>query len=289
MAYLKSWGEVAQMLDDIGAKKFNIARRRDADAQSNDNAFMYDSEKSLEENKQVAERILQRCAGEIMYMTVWRTDAARTGGCKYAILYDSAPMQLPQQQQVAGGAGLYGTPSGGVDIDKLTADIEARLQTKFERERLDRELKELRDEKREFERVKNGAIGLIVQKFSPVVDALAGRLAPLPRVAGVDAENPVHAQVIKPISEHKPDEPEQEHNSPESGDDRSHDVRITEQTEASEQDVFTDEESDELFALMARFKAVEPQYMDLLRAVVQMAENSDGTYTWAKGYLLKQF
>ena len=288
MAYLKSWGEVAQMLDDIGAKKFNIARRRDADAQSNDNAFMYDSDKSLEENKQVAERILQRCAGEIMYMTVWRTDAARTGGCKYAILYDSAPVQLPQQQ-VAGGAGLYGVAGGGVDIDKLTADIEARLQTKFERERLDRELKELRDEKREFERVKNGAIGLIVQKFSPVVDALASRVAPLPRVAGVDAEHPVHAQVIKPISEHQ--EPEAgeraERVEPESGDDLSHDVRITEQPEVSEQEVFTDEESDELFALMARFKAVEPQYMDLLRAVVEMAENGDSTYTMAKGFLLK--
>ena len=153
--------------------------------------------------------------------------------------------------------------------------------TKFERERLEQERKELRDEKREFERVKNGAIGLVVQKFAPVVDALAGRLAPLPRVAGVDAENPVHAQVIKPISEHKPEQeqpedpeqPEQpEQQDPVAGDD---------------QDVFTDEESDELFALMARFKAVEPQYMDLLRAVVQMAESGDSTYTMAKGFLLK--
>lgn len=289
MAYLKSWGEVAQILDDCGAKKFNISRRRDADAQSNDNVFVFDTERSLEENKQVAERILQRCAGEIMYITVWRTDAARTSGCKYAILYDSAPVQLPQQQ-AAGSAGLYGVAGGGVDIDKLTSDIEARLMTKFERERLEQERKELRDEKREFERVKNGAIGLVVQKFAPVVDALAGRLAPLPRVAGVDAENPVHAQVIKPISEHKP---EQEHNEPDSGDGRSHDVRITEHTEPSEPvagdepDVFTDEESDELFALMARFKAVEPQYMDLLRAVVQMAESGDSTYAMAKGFLLK--
>ncbi len=288
MAYLKSWGEISQMLDDIGAKKFNIARRRDADAQSNDNAFMYDSDKSLEENKQVAERILQRCAGEIMYMTVWRTDAARTGGCKYAILYDSAPIQLPQQQQqVAGGAGLYGVAGGGVNIDKLSADIEQRILNKYERERLERLEKDLREQKRALDQEKSSALGLLAGYLAPVAQQLAGKLNHLPRVAGVDAQQPVHAQVIKPISEHKPDEPEQEHNEPESGDDRSHDVRITEQSEASEQDVFTDEESDELFALMARFKAVEPQYMDLLRAVVEMAENGDGTYKMAKGFLLK--
>ena len=38
---------------------------------------------------------------------------------------------------------------------------------------------------------------------------------------------------------------------------------------------------------MVRFKAVEPDYLQLIEAVVKMAESGDSMYNMAKGMLLK--
>ena len=85
------------------------------------------------------------------------------------------------------------------------------------------------------------------------------------KVAGVDANEPVHAA---PIVADRGEEQQPEEAEP-------------------QEEVFTDEESEKLFDLMARFKKVEPRYLELIEAVVTMAENGDGTYNVAKGVLLK--
>ena len=271
MAYLKNWGEVVQVLDDAGAKRFVVSRSR-GDSQGNNNAFMYDNEKSPEENRQLAERLLQRCAGEILYMTVWRSDSAKTGGCTYTICYDSTGMpaqpsaaaSVPQQMS---GVGLYGT-GGALDIETLKSDIRQQLKNEFERERLDRERKELDDARKEFDAARNSSLGLLAQYLAPVAQQLSGKLMPpLSRVAGVDANAPVHAQTRHAVPAPGADAPSEE--------------------AEEEQSAFTEAEADTLYELLARFKAVEPDYMKLLTAVVEMAENGDATYTMAKGFLLK--
>ena len=271
MAYLRNWGEVNQVLDDAQTKKFNIVRTR-GDAQSNNNVFIFDTEKTLEENKQVAERLLQRVAGEIVYLVLWRTDSAKTGGQSFTIMYDTdsrqqqqaAPITIPQPQASQPTAGLYGV-GANVDIDKLTADIEQRIMNRYESERLERERKQLEDDKRALQEDKNSAIGLLAQYLAPAAKQILGNLTPMPRVAGLDAQHPVRAEKIQPISKNEQGE----------------------EVQAEEEDVFTEEESDKLYDLLARFKAVEPEYMRLLEAVVKMAENGDGTYGMAKNFLLK--
>ena len=90
----------------------------------------------------------------------------------------------------------------------------------------------------------------------------------MPRVAGVDADEPVRAQRI--VAE-RPEQQEQE-----------------QEPEQPEQEApFTDEEAEQLMALMVRFKAVEPDYLKLIESVVTMAENGDATYNMAKGFLIK--
>ena len=58
-------------------------------------------------------------------------------------------------------------------------------------------------------------------------------------------------------------------------------------TDEMKDQIFTDTESDKLFELMARFKAVEPQYLQLIENVVVMAEKGDPTYNMAKNFLVK--
>lgn len=148
-----------------------------------------------------------------------------------------------------------------VDEEKMIARIRKEVQQEMELQRYQDERKAFERERKEFEAEKESAIGLLVRHLTPVLAAMGGQK----RVAGVDANAPVHAAPIKAIDS------EQE--------------AIDEQDMLDE--VFTEKESDQLFELMARFKAVEPRYLELLENVVIMAENGDQTYNMAKGFLLK--
>lgn len=144
------------------------------------------------------------------------------------------------------------------DEEKVIARIRKEVQQEMELQRYQDERKAFEKERKEFEAEKAGVIGSLVHYFSPVVAAMAGQK----RVAGVDATAPVEAAPIKAVEQ-------------------------TETEEDMDDLIFTDAESDKLFELMARFKAVEPRYLELIENVVKMAENGDPTYNMAKGFLLK--
>lgn len=141
------------------------------------------------------------------------------------------------------------------DEEKMVARIRKEVQMEYENQKYKDERKAFEEEKKRFEEEKGSAIGLLVQHLSPVIAAMAGQR----RVAGVDAAAPVHAAPIHAI----------------------------EDEQQVEDELFTEEESDRLFELMARFKQAEPRYMELIERVVTMAESGDGTYEMAKGFLLK--
>lgn len=265
MAYLKSWGEIQAWMQDNGIQRWNISRTQDK--QDNNNVFVYDKEKSLDENKLICERSLDRFAGDVMYITGWRTEAAKTGGFFAMILYERNASAAPTATMQPQVGGLYGVGSQ-VDIGALTADIEQRISNRYEKERLERLEKDLREEKRDLEAQKNSAMGILAQTLAPFAQQLAGKLAPLPKVAGLDAAEDVQAAKI-----HAAQEPQ------------------AEQAETVEEDVeeifCTEAEYRKMLALMERFAAVEPQWLALLEAVTTLAENGDNTYTMAKGFLLK--
>lgn len=265
---LKCWADIDQVLQDTGAQRFNVGRSRDY--QSNNNVFVYDKEKSFDENKQICERLLQRVAGETLYLTVWRGDNAKTSGCTYYIQYSNG--QAPQMIQPASGiaGGLYGT-GDKIAIDELKHDIEQQILNRFEKERLEREQKQLEADKRAFEADKNSALGLLVGYIAPLAKQLSGKL---PRVAGLDANEPVHVAPIHAAHE-EPAPGEQPDEQPETN------------ADAPEESAFTDAEEETIYDLMCRFKAIEPDYLKLLTAVVEMAERGDATYTMAKGFLMK--
>lgn len=139
------------------------------------------------------------------------------------------------------------------DIKELSERIRKEVKQEMELQRYEDERKNFEREKKEFEAEKASAIGMLAHYLSPVLSALGQK-----RVAGLDAQEPVHAAPVQPI-----------------------------QTTEEDVEMFTEKESDALFDIMARFKAVEPRYMELIERVVVMAESGDGTYEMAKGFLLK--
>lgn len=143
------------------------------------------------------------------------------------------------------------------DIKEFSERIRKEVKQEMELQRYEDERKNFEREKKEFEAEKASAIGILVHHLSPVLSALGQK-----RVAGLDAHEPVHAAPIHAVEEEAAIEDEI-------------------------QELFTDEESDKLLSLMARFKAVEPRYLELIESVVSMAERKDPTYDMAKGFLLK--
>lgn len=169
-------------------------------------------------------------------------------------LADEAPAQQP-----TAGIGFSTQDIGAIE-ERLRKQIKAEIaQEQYEKERA-----EFEKERKEFEKEKQSTMGLLVGYLAPYIPVLnsakQGRL-----VAGTpaDTDKPIHAQPI--IAEEQ--EPEQE--------------------EPSVWDEFTEEEAEEMAALMARFKKVEPDYIKLLTSVVEMAESGNPMYATAKGFLCK--
>ena len=181
-------------------------------------------------------------------------------------LTTTAEIRLAEETAPAAGVGYTAAP---VNEAQLRETIRKEMQAEWDKREYEQKRKQLDEERKEFEADKQSAIGLITGYLAPVAKAMMQR-----HVAGVpqDAEEPVNADPIQPIVAERPQMPQEPEHEPE---------------EQEEQSPFTDEEADELFDLMARFKKVEPQYLELIKAVVAMAESGDSTYTMAKGFLIK--
>lgn len=149
-----------------------------------------------------------------------------------------------------------------INEEQIIERVRKEVRLEYENQRYQEERARFEQDKKEFERKKSSAIGLLVHHLSPVISALTQK-----RVAGLDVERPVHAAPVHAIL----------------ADDNAGGQDVEQEVE---EEVFTAEEADELFALMAEFKEVEPQYMQLIKRVVAMAKNGDSTYEMAKKFLL---
>lgn len=172
-------------------------------------------------------------------------------------LNTTVEIRLAAEVQQTAGVGFM---QQSIDEDKIAARIEAKIRAEYEKKEYEKLRHDLDEERKRFEDEKASAMGALVHYFAPIGQAFLGQRR---MVAGVDAQEPVHAAPIIP------------------------DGGAQENAEEQEQEIFTEEESDKLFDLMARFKKAEPDYLKLITRVVEMAESGDATYTMAKGFLLK--
>lgn len=258
------WNQIEDWIKDAGFKHWifyvnNPDKRTDGD-RSNDKIldskfYQGDLDQKLEITRKLLEQYGKRCYG-----MAWQSDTATTGGswCEVDLSGSINTQQQPMMPQYAMPTAGIGQP---VDEVALTAKIRKEIMTEMKEQKLDADRKALESERREFNKDKNSAIGLVVGYLKPLLDAKISGLThqPYRNVAGVDSESDVEASRIVAPNE----------------------------AEVVEDD-FTEEEAQRLNDLMVRFKKVEPEhYLDLLEKMVVMAENGDSAYVMAKGVLLK--
>lgn len=176
-----------------------------------------------------------------------------------------ADVQPAQPTQGVGG----GYPDIGAIRSELTDTITKQIRAEMQVEDMKRREKELEEREKEFAEKQNGVLGALIGYLAPYLPALNKGLE-YRSVAGTegkqniiaaDTKEPVYAQPIMPA------------NDPEK--------------ERSQEEPFTEEEEQEIYDLMVKFKKLEPEhYLAMLRKVVDMAEKNDSTYQMAKNFLI---
>ena len=286
-----SWQQVLDWIRENGLVRWCFAAERDKDGKMSQYVVISDwYPGNLDEKLATTRKMLEQQQGRYLYGTGWHNDN-KTGG------EVSCEVMLQAAQQGVGGFPFNpfmqqpAQPVGEVERRQIADQVRKEVLAEVERRQYEKEKAEFEKERKEFQKEKESAIGLAIGYLQPVIAALKDKMA-LANVAGTarDARRPVTAKPIQPITPEQEDiepDPNQENVEEILDNNRSHDVSITEQSEVSEQDPFTDEEGEKLAELMERFKAVEPDYLQLLESVVVMAEKGDSTYTMARSILLK--
>ena len=168
-----------------------------------------------------------------------------------------------QEEQPQGTNGIGG--SWQEQIGAMRESITREIRAEMEAQALKNRIAELDKREKELQERENSAMGAIAHYLAPFGQMILQKKMGMPRVAGVDANEDVHAQIIA----HNPQEQDQE------------------LVDMANESIFTDEEEEKIYDLLSRFKKIEPKYMELIEAVVTMAENGDPTYNMAKGFLIK--
>ncbi len=179
---------------------------------------------------------------------------ARTGGWAVEAQINEQLSSIYQQQPAAVGAA---PAAPAVDLASMRESMKKEIMAEMREATYEQRVAELAKREKEFEAQKNGALGLLVEYSKPIIAAISG------------ARQTTHVGVLdQPGVQAEPITVAQPANNPE-----------------EEESPFTDEEADELLNLLARFKAVEPDYLQMIRKVVDMAESGDQMYGMAKQFL----
>lgn len=154
---------------------------------------------------------------------------------------------LPPVQQVQQPVVVEGT----ITKEELEIRIKKAIeeyQFKLDKIKFEEEKKEFRAEKKEFDDFKNGAIGQIIERAMPYL----GKIMPLKQQQPVAAVAGVGDTVVNAV----PVQP----------------VAAQGKTGCVEEEVFTDEEGDKLYDLMAKYKKFDPDnFLNVLEKLVTIA------------------
>lgn len=255
---LTKWNDIEDWIKTNGFKRV-VVRANDKLASADGertNDCLFDSKNvtlgSFDEKLQHLKWMLEHSDRKV-YATGFQSESAGTGGMIAELRLENA--QAPQMAYPVGMPGVVSPVDEQSIIDRVRKEVRAE----YEAAELDRKRKEFESERKEFMDTKNGIMGLLVEYGKPILGAMAAS-GKRPMVAGIDQPGHTEAEPIVPANG----------------------------AEEAEEEVFTDAEAEEMYDLMARFKKVEPDYMQLLRSVVAMAESGDSTYTMARGFLIKK-
>lgn len=266
----RTWEQVERWVKDNNLARWDFNVRDRETEESKGSAFVANSDwydGDIQFKLDMTRKQLEAQPGRYLYGKGHKSPNQRTAPACCEVFLGEETTGMPQwsnpymQQPMQP---MAGAPQEPIDKEALKNELREQLKCEFDRQRLDEERKRFEEERRQFESDKSGVIGALVNYFSPVAKAISGNLGKT-RIAGLDAQ--AERAALAPDAEAPA-------------------VSVEEQQE-EEPEVFTDVENEELYALLARFKKVEPDYLTMLRRVVEMAETGDQTYVMAKQFLTK--
>lgn len=260
-----TWQQVEEWILSNGLEKWVFYRRDPISRDKGENidkivdSSIFNEELPREEKMLLTKKNLE-AYGDTCYGIGYTSEKSNKGSlwCRVQLSSNPGAVGVTPQTPIA---------SPVVDEAALADRIRKEMQVEFDRREYERERKDFERERKEFNDARNSTLGAIIgylQPYLPALNAAIGKRA----VAGLDTEADVKAARIIPTED-------------------THAKETQQQEQQEEESIFTDEESDKLYELMSRFKAVEPDYLKLIESVVVMAESGDGTYTMAKNFLLK--
>ena len=290
-----SWQQVLDWIRENGLVRWCFAAERDKDGKMSQYVVISDwYPGNLDEKIATTRKMLEQQQGRYLYGTGWHNDNKSGGEVSCEVMLAAGqgvngfPMMMPGMQYAP-----QAQPVGDLERQKIIDETRKAVLAEVERREYEKEKAAFEKEKAEFEKDKETAIGLAIGYAKPLLTVLKDKMA-LSNVAGTarDARRPVTAKAIQPITPEEseqidPDQHDTDTSQTQEQVDGILDNNPNNEPGTNQEDPFTDEEGEKLAELMARFKAVEPDYLQLLESVVEMAEKGDSTYTMAKGFLLK--
>lgn len=250
---MTTFDKIPELLRANDCKYWHIRTKKDA----NSYVFKYDDSRSFDDNISRMQEIMRLYHGSYFILEGKENAASNKGSFCFEFSNEGVPavgaMQMPQP-----------TSSGMSEID-----IEARIKNAVDAVKLDfatkdleRRERELAEKEKEYRAEKASTIGILVDKIGKVIPKIFPQVA----VAGMPGEEvPVPASVAK----------QPQH------DEEAIEIATVENDEQ-------DEATAELESLLERFAAVEPEWLPLLRRMVEMAEAKDATYNMARNFLLSK-
>lgn len=255
---LTTWSEVEDWIDRNNLEKWTISvDRQESGEKATRIVCQTIPEDDMQTKKRYTEACLNASRGLKLYARGYRNTKATNGAFYTEIMIGGDRGYMPAQMQQMIGAAQQ--PS--LDRESLAADIRRQVLNEVAEQRLKEDRARLEEERKEFREQQDSAMGALIHYLGPIGKQLlqnltgGGTAITGTQVAG----GTVQADKIEAVDAKKEEV----------------------------QDAFSEEEAAQIESLLTRFKAVEPDYMQLLTRVVEMAESGDITYTTAKGFLMR--
>ncbi len=251
---MTTFDKIPELLRANDCKYWHIRTKKDA----NSYVFKYDDSRSFDDNIARMQEIMRLYHGSYFILEGKENAASNKGSFCFEFSNEGAPAvgsMFQMQQPVSNGM-------SEIDVETRIKNATDAVRLEFRTQDLERREKELAAREKEYREEKASTIGIIVDRIGKVIPKIFPQVA----VAGMPGEEvPVPASLAK----------QPQHNEEAVG------IATAENDEQ-------DEATAELESLLERFAAVEPEWLPLLRRMVEMAEAHDATYTMARNFLLSK-
>lgn len=250
MAIVATLEDAFKQIGLANARSFKIVK---GTKDSTNTIYPYNDEISLDDNIEAARKAMSTEIGNQYTILTYKANAARSTSQKTFSMQDNAEQYgiggFPAQQPAVAAA------ASEESIQRMIDAAVSSVRNEYDRKEIERMRHDLDEERREFQRKEESFIGVLVNKFAPVIDRYVDHISGGRRgglaVAGIESD--------------------------ETGDDDMMNV-----TEAD-----IDAADEALEDLLTRWANADEDWRVLLEKVVALAESKAPMYTMAKQMLMK--